>query len=142
MTCYILMRDHYDCTIRIAAYTKDALEREKQSWLDAAIAQNQVNIAEYEKQIQDKEEKKQEFMDSDYQLLAEAKSAKESGDIQRSKALNKERKRLQKYIDAVTFEINSFERKICDLKILTDSDIIKSYMRKMNYYIEEIELFE
>ena len=142
MTCYILMRDHYDCSVRVAAYTKDALEREKQSWLDAAIAQNQVNIAEYEKQIQDKEEKKQEFVDTDSKLLAEAKSAKESGDIQRSKSLNKERKRLQKYINAITFEIDSFERKICDLKVLTDSEIIQSYMRKMKYYIEEIELFE
>lgn len=142
MTYFILLKEHYDFTERVAVYSKAAMEKEKQIWIKEARAQNLVNINGYEKQIEEKEEKKQEFVESNDQLLAEAKSAKENGDIQRSKELNKKRKRVQKYIDEIIFEINRLENKICALKILTDSEIINSYMSQMKYYFEEISFFE
>lgn len=142
MTCFILLKEHYDFTERIAVYTKTAMEKEKLSWLNAAKVQNQANINQYEKQIQEKEEKKKEFVESNDRLLEEAKNAKENGDMPKSKALNKERKRLQKYIDDITWEINRLENKISALKILTDSEMIKSYMSHMDYCFEEMELFE
>ena len=142
MTYFVLSSRHYDYTENIGIYTRSAMESKKLSWLNAAKANNNSRISDYNNQIDELMEKKQELILQESILLAEEKRLKEADKWSEYKMLNKERKQLLKAMNEFSWKINNIESKIISLKVQTDSELIESYMDAMDYCFEEVEFYE
>ena len=131
MIIYILF-NNYDDTIE-GVYTESGKRAKEDELLKHAIELRDKEVARLSAEITEFKEMRQPYIDKAEALLPKELEAKQNDSGGAYKLIKKERKRLLKQAEHITFDIHKLEDKILRYQRLLKSEVINCFGRQYDW---------